>query len=202
MQAQCLHILYISSACSVCAQVFVYVREDSPLRQLHNLTLGGGERAGRALGTVQEWPRRICTKTESVLHTVKIWLTCVTGQHTPRQFIILYLFSAMNYVKAIKVIEWLRKSELGNLSDDSNKGEGDLNQLMQRKTGFLFFYLHLSLSFSLLPPLSFLSVLWGYPFLPSTPSKSTPPISISLSVRPVLSLSSLSLSLPLFFFLF
>lgn len=200
MQAQCLHILYISSACSVCAQVFVYVREDSPLRQLHNLTLGGGERAGRALGTVQEWPRRICTKTESVLHTVKIWRTCVTGQHTPRQFIIFYLFSAMNYVKAIKVIEWLRKSELGNLSDDSNKGEGDLNRLMQRKTGFLFFYL--SLSFSLLPPLSFLSVLWGYPFLPSTPSKSTPPISISLSVRPVLSLSSLSLSLPLFFFLF
>lgn len=105
----------------------------------------------------------------------------------------------MNYVKAIKVIEWLRKSELGNLYDDSNKGEGDLNHLMQRKTGFLFFYLRLSLSFSLLPSLSFLCVM-RIP-LPAFRPLQINPSHQYLSFCPP-SLSSLSLSLPLFFFLF
>lgn len=48
VQARCLHRLYIGSAGSVCVPVFVYVREDSPLRRLHNLAQGGDEGAGRA----------------------------------------------------------------------------------------------------------------------------------------------------------
>jgi len=74
VQAQCLHILYISSSCSVCVPLFVCVREDSPLRRLHNLTQGGDEGAGTALGTVEEQSKHSCTKTESVVHMVKKWI--------------------------------------------------------------------------------------------------------------------------------
>lgn len=50
----------------------------------------------------------------------------------------------MSYEEVIKEIECLWKAELRNLYDDCNKDEGDLNYLMQQKTGFLFFYLRLS----------------------------------------------------------
>lgn len=40
----CLSLLYISSTRSVCVPVFVGVREDSPLRVLHNLKQRGGRR--------------------------------------------------------------------------------------------------------------------------------------------------------------
>ncbi len=59
----------ISSARSVCVLVFVYVREDSPLRQLHNHTQGGDKGAGRALGTVDEWSSHI--RSETVFDMVK-----------------------------------------------------------------------------------------------------------------------------------
>lgn len=66
VQAQCLHILYITSTCSVRVPLFVCVREDSPLRWLHNLTQGGGERAGTALGTVEEQSRYSHANAESM----------------------------------------------------------------------------------------------------------------------------------------
>lgn len=64
------------------------------------------------------------------------------------------------------------------------------------RQGFSFsIYVFFSVLLPATPSLVSLSVLWGYPFLPSTPSTSTPPINISLSIHPLLSLSSVSLSL-------
>ena len=58
VQAQCLHIYQQCSKCvRKCVTVFVCVREDSPLRLLHNNTQGGDEGAGRALGTIEERSR-------------------------------------------------------------------------------------------------------------------------------------------------
>lgn len=86
----------------------VYVREDSPLRRLHNLTQGGDEGAGRALGTVEEPSRQSCTKTVCVSHS-KNMDTCFTGQHRHTLQNTLYVVSAMSYVKTIKVTVSLRK---------------------------------------------------------------------------------------------
>lgn len=114
VQAQCLHILYISSARTVCAPVFVYVREDSPLRQLHNLTKGGAEGAGRALGIEEEQSRHICTKTACASHS-KNMDACVTGQTIHRHSRTLFIFSAMSYVKAIEMTVWAKKNRAEKL---------------------------------------------------------------------------------------
>ncbi len=54
------HIIYQQRSRFVCVPVFVYVREDSPLRRLHNLTQGGDEGAGRAAGTVEAPIQSLC----------------------------------------------------------------------------------------------------------------------------------------------
>lgn len=169
--------------------MFVYVREDSPLRQLHNPTLGGGERADRGGGIVKTGPVTFAVK-QSLCFTEQ---TDETHQALPPQTTALF---------KIKVREWMRKAELGKVYG-CNKAEGTSVATEDRIS---LFHLCLSLSFTRPPTLSFLSVWWGYPFLSSAPLQIHPSQQCYSFCPPILSISSLSLffslSLSLFLPLF
>lgn len=202
VQAQCLHILYISSAGSVCAAVFVYVREDSPLRRLHNLTKGGAGALG-ALGTGEEQSRHICTKTVCASHSKNMG-ACVTGQTIHRHSRTLFTFSAMSYVKAIEVTVWAKKNRAENLRNRNSSEDMKQNHPNQQDTKHgwgghewtnaaedrISLFPFTSLCPSPCHPLSRFSLS-----AEDTPSCLPPPRrqplpSISLSVHPLLSLSS------------
>lgn len=81
VQAHCLHILYISRACTVCVCISVCLcQRGFPFASVAQSHTGRGREGWQSRRDCEDWPGNICSKAESVLHGANWWNTpCITA---------------------------------------------------------------------------------------------------------------------------